>query len=650
MMNIFQQSTFPDQHSSPSTATSRPADDLFINQQYLQSHPIAKNASHFQQIGLNASSLILSGISESDAIGLFKHFSRLEKLTMESLTITRTDCEYFPAGLHSLKLCHCNINEIFLLSWFKILGVTLESLYLDNLRTQHSTPISVNFWSWMKNLRSLTSTGMTLGRTLMENFNSSANHCPLLETLTLNLDSHCANYATAIHPPTKSLKCLKLECRDGLSLYGSFELLEHLTIKCSEAAWDRLDIPDHLKTLEYRNLPLKIDKFLNFCNLEHVKIHCNWYHAEELRIHFKSLASIKSCRITSSPPTPGYNLSPSSLNADCLQKILSYLPLVDVMSLGVASPKLLLFINPNDLVKIDDKFLVDYPIANLPEFYLNLGLGTKQLHVDGIKEIHFIKIIAKFPNLRRLELKKMILRVPQSTAKIAKVKELSIDDCQLTMKYREALYRHLNDTLSSLHLDYKVHHLSLLHNLKELSVKEMTNSEEFEGFLKANKDLRRLSIDSYSVDLRPFVAQLNPEALKGFTLTTGTICENSSLLMPFFGRFCNLESLELNADFFITGGLPIWELSRLASLVIKINAGMADNRLNFGFLKKLTNLRRVQIEGQGTPSNDSFVVDLKNILEPLGHVSYFPTFDARLYGNVCIIIITHLFLIKPHSV
>lgn len=533
-----------------------------------------------------------------------------------------TDCGDFPVGLRSLKLSHCAINEEFLESWFKILGVSLESLHLNHLRNQHSDPSSVNIWKWFRRVRNLTASGMTRGLMGMNMFNETISNWSQLESLTLNLDRTCSHRVTVLHVPTENLRYLNLECKDNLNVAGCFQLLDHLTIKCSEEAWDVIDIPNSLKTLEYRNLPKKINKFLTFNNVEHFKIHCNWYHEEELRSHFESLPSIKSCQITSSPPTPGYNLSSSSMNEDCLRTILSYLPLPDVMSLGVASPELLSFMNPNDdLLKIDEKFLIDYPIADLPEFYDNLGRCTKQLHVDGIKDIHLNEIIGKFCNLRRLELKKMILRVHQTTTKIAKVEELSIDDCQLTMKYREALYRQVKDTLSSLHMDYKVHHLSLLHNLKVLSLRDLSISpNELVDFLKVNKNLRQLSIDSYFYDLSPFIEHLNPEFLKEFKLQSYKI--DYSRLGPFFERFRNLESLELVAkkihvDVFLDVDLP-----RLASLVIVCLRRPMDTS-TLEPLKKLTNLKRLQIEAYSHDFPATFEIEVENILKPLGlsHVS-----------------------------
>lgn len=370
-----------------------------INPDFILRYPLPDHESMYRRIGTETRTLTVSNIPWEQARSVFPFFKNIHTLVVEKMEIIEDNFHAFPP-VRSLKFSQCR-SECVISHWS--LGGSLESLHFDRVTCEkvgspeysvRDSPIR------LKRLRHLTLEGTDdkHGQPFIFIY------AHILETLTIcgGRNIHlCA---------MRNLRRLTLDSVNSLPLMAidiHLPSLEFLSVRGAfmDKFFKEVPFPAFLKTIECYSAPVNIKKILKLNNLQHAKIHCNWYHKEELKRHFASLSSMKSYEVTSYyPPIEGYNIL-DTLNADCLRKMFRYLPRSDLISITCADPKFI-FIMPSLI--IEPKFLETYPPQN-SEFYEDIGNRVDKLIVNEISREEIESITKHFPHLQSLSIEELEL-------------------------------------------------------------------------------------------------------------------------------------------------------------------------------------------------------------------------------------------------
>lgn len=105
---------------------------LNIEECCLRAHPVDSSPDIYKKYGAITVILTLQEITEAEALKILKFFFVVKDLTMRKMTILEGR-GVFPGHLAKLTIVNCQVEESFMLSWFRKLGKTLEHLHLHNL-------------------------------------------------------------------------------------------------------------------------------------------------------------------------------------------------------------------------------------------------------------------------------------------------------------------------------------------------------------------------------------------------------------------------------------------------------------------------------------------------------------------------------------
>lgn len=564
--------------------------DIRIDRAFIRDYPVARHHGIYKDIGENATSLTLCGLTEEEAKQLFAYFRKIKQITLDSLQLMAShSVNWFPfTHIQSVTLINCSIDRQLLDRWFEKMNKTLESVHIDRLTWEFPLPAELSFLLNLPRLREL-----SLQRTKVATFDYSISSRSPLESLVLrHLDTQSISIRAA---NGNKLRHLEIDTKLDIFLAGGLSALEHLSLRCGQGRSKRdhlsgLRCVDTLRELDY-NLQCEINHLLRFKNLRSLKVPCNWYEKEDWTEQLKVLEQLNSIELICHPPSVDGKTLKDTINDDLVLRIMAYLSPSDWLNLGRVFPHFLTLVSAQQCLTIDQQFLKEYPLDDDDEkeddaFYDNLGAGVRILNVSSIKEADFLKVIWRFKKLQELRLESLQLEDVEGVVKVPRVDKLFIGCCgSVTEAYWMELFRRLDDRLLSLTVDEPNYPLMELHNLREVSSDAFADAEVLKAFLQQNRRLKKMSLSSnrsrdpfvgligegeviegekgeeeqqenQKVDLRevnflvirfeqivPMLQSIKEDALRSLKVTSYS---NKGQLVELLKEFTNLESLMLN--------------------------------------------------------------------------------------------------------
>lgn len=448
---------------------------FLIDATSLNECPLKDNPEIYSHLGVSVTTLTLSEISEEDVLAILPTFTSVRHLSLKGLTLLGDDASKFPAQLQSLSMVDCRINKDLLLLWFYATGCTLTSIEVCRshykLSLDHEGSLSEpQFIRLLPNVRRL----------------------KLKERGFLKFAS-CSSSNEFSRLELVAQKCI-LTGKLLFLKYLSFDVLDRV-----DELLEQLDCKDTLNTLILRNCPRNIAIFYELTNLKHLRI-INAV-PQEVMDKLKLLANLQTLDLDVHCPYPAAENQLLMLDDDSLIHILSYLSLDDWISVRQTDSRLDRIVRqhmfPSVPVKIDDKFLIKYPLDQRLGLYKSLGQHVRSLLLscDDLKRVlsHFVCLRKLYMPHREDDVEALTL-IPDGLKQL----DLFIHHENQSLV---PLFRRLNRTLTSLKVcgPFNLADLQELHNIRELKLGGMTSSYiDMEPFLRQNgHHLERFEVKFY---------------------------------------------------------------------------------------------------------------------------------------------------------
>lgn len=447
---------------------------LYIDAQSLRECPVAENKKIYQQLGKFVTTVTLSGVTEENARLIFAHFKYIRELTLHKVVFLGEEIKGYPTRIERFQIIDCRIHETQIKKWFKRISHTLISIQVSRSNCKFPIGGSGSISSLIRMLPNVahirireagylrfTTTSKSLTRLELVGSN-----CYILENVPalryLSYDAPFSTYS-CIDPAQTFLH--KLNCRETL------------------------------RWLMLRQCPDDYEVLLLFKNLSYLRIVESV--EPEVIMTLQGLENLKELDVHSFLPPDEDNLILTSLNDDCLLKVLSYLSQQDWISVGKAHSRfnhlVCDYMIPRANIAVDDDFLCQYPLDERRDVYRMIGRHAKSLKFSCTQIQAWERVIPNFKRLTKLQIfgrksmaKDHLNLIPDGlqVLRIVSSKQHSL----------KRLFKRLNPTLKTLDINgqFDTSDLLELHQLREFKWDGF--ERDVNSSLGQNKNLERLEM------------------------------------------------------------------------------------------------------------------------------------------------------------
>lgn len=580
--------------------------EFLIDSTSLQQCPLKDNVQIYTHLGSKVRKLTISDVDEEHIETIFSLFPRVTQLSLQGLTLLGEDPNGYPVNLQSLYITDCKINKELVCLWFVQLAHSLTEIEIARSHYKLS----------LDNEGSLSEPQFL---TLLPN----VRHLHLKECGVLK-------FACPKSPSNDVLSRLELVAKKCI-VTGKLLFLQYLSMDLFDRVDEilkQLDCKDTLHTLILRNPPKNIEILGELSNLSYLRI-INGI-TEDVLEKLQALENIKTLDIHCALPEVENQLL--MIDDDSLIHILSYLSIDDWIAIRQTDERLhrlvQQFIFPTAKVKIDDRFMLKYPLEKNRELYQAMGKSVRYLNLscDNLDRIlpFFVKLT------------KLYIPHREATPDFLDLIPDGLKQLDLFIHHENqslvTLFRRLNRTLTALEIcgPFNESDLLELSNLRELKLGGYTSSStNITEFLKQNQDqMERLEIKFFEEDeddeeyddvfprvqKRATKFQLVP--MKKLKILRLDSLHKELTLDPF--DLPSLEELRLSFDNYVNP-MVVGSLIRDILKFTHLNTLMINGLGDYRQLYCLRNLRCLEIYEEFLPEDMALEI-IKNLphLERLG--------------------------------